>query len=115
MRPTVSSPLEKAIADIEAELHKMPLGIKRNITETILQKLQLHHKADQEYRLQLYRHGFAEGMQLIRDKYAHYGETINRSEPEFVVGRQGAPVLREKGEVPIGGPAPDASSGSVRE
>ena len=115
VKPTVSSPLVKAIDDIRADIAKLPIGTKRNILETILAKLELHHRADEQYRFQLYRHGFADGMNLIKEKYAYHGKAINQPESESVIGRQGAPVLGEKGEVPIGGPASDADGRSVRE
>lgn len=115
MKPTVSSPLEKAIDDIRAEIAKMPIGTKRNITETILAKLELHHRADEQYRFQLYRHGFADGMNLIKEKYAHHGKATDRPEPESIVGKQGATVQREERAVSISGPASDADGGPVRK
>lgn len=115
MKPTVSSPLAKAIDDIRSEIAKMPIGVKRNILETVLAKLELHHRADEQYRFQLYRHGFADGMNLIKEKFASHGKTTDIDQSQLVIGKKGTPVFGEKGEISIGGPSPDADGGPVRE
>lgn len=115
MRPTVSSPLAKAIDDIRSEIAKMPIGVKRNILETVLAKLELHHRSDEQYRFQLYRHGFADGMNLIKEKLAHHGKASDHAQTQSVIGKQGAPVQREERSVSIGSPLSDADGGSVRE
>ena len=114
MTPTVSSPLELAIAELQKEARSVPPGMRRNVIEGVIAKLELLHRADEEYRFQLYRHGFAEGMAVIKQNLAN-GKATDRVESEPIHDQQGEIVPREERQISVSGVAYFANGRPVRE